>query len=225
MKVRRCFVATPMISFLFQPHLTFSRAIALLAATGILPIAGLPAAEPVVFQLAEAPGPADNPLKGLVPYAGQGQKFPYSLEFDYLSLEAARSLGYELQVVHARASLTSRRIEVSVTITNRGVAPFYAGWPVRLLAVGSAGGESVARLPFALNTLLPAAADTRSVTLDLAKVMEHDAAPRDRSGGVHQGRHALSAHGRLPAQSAAALSRRGGQAHSRWSKKLEVVAG
>ncbi len=36
-----------------------------------------------------APAPAGNPLKGLVPYAGQGgNRFPHSLEFDYLSLAA-----------------------------------------------------------------------------------------------------------------------------------------
>lgn len=85
------------------------------------------------------------------------------------ALAAARSLGYELQVVEAKAALTGRRLKVSVTITNRGVAPFYARWPVRLMAVGSDGGELVAELPFALNTLLPAATDTQSVTLDLAK--------------------------------------------------------
>jgi hypothetical protein len=85
------------------------------------------------------------------------------------ALAAARSLGYELQVIQASTAWTGRRLEVSVTITNRGVAPFYAGWPVRLMAVGSAGGELVAELPFALKTLLPAATDTRSVTLDLAK--------------------------------------------------------
>ncbi len=44
------------------------------------------AAEPVVFRPAYAPAPADNPLKGFVPYAGQGRKFPHSLEFDYLPL-------------------------------------------------------------------------------------------------------------------------------------------
>ena len=86
------------------------------------------------------------------------------------ALAAARSLGYELQVVQASAELSGRRLEVSVTITNRGVAPFYAGWPVRLMAVGSAGGELAAELPFALHTLLPAASDTRSIALDLSKV-------------------------------------------------------
>ena len=85
------------------------------------------------------------------------------------ALAAAQSLGYELQLVKATAALKGRALEVSVAITNRGVAPFYAAWPVRLLAVGSDGSESVAELPFVLKTLQPAATDTQSVTLDLAK--------------------------------------------------------
>ena len=52
------------------------------------PAAVLAAAEPVVFHPAYAPGPADNPLKGFVPYAGQGRKFPHALEFSYLPLAA-----------------------------------------------------------------------------------------------------------------------------------------
>ena len=85
------------------------------------------------------------------------------------ALAAARSLGYELQVLKATAALKGRTLEVSVTLTNRGVAPFYAGWPVRILAVGPAGEEAAAEMPFALKSLLPAVADTQSQTLDLAK--------------------------------------------------------
>ncbi|HYG74125.1 MAG TPA: DUF4832 domain-containing protein [Planctomycetota bacterium] len=41
------------------------------------------------IELAYAPAPPDNPLKGLVPYAGQGRDFfPHSLEFNYLPLSA-----------------------------------------------------------------------------------------------------------------------------------------
>ena len=86
------------------------------------------------------------------------------------ALTAARSLGYELQVVQASAALTGRWLEVSVTVTNRGVAPFYAGWPVRVIAGDFAGSESAAELPFVLNKLLPATTDTQSVKLDLAKL-------------------------------------------------------
>jgi hypothetical protein len=40
------------------------------------------------FELSHAPGPPDNPLKGLVPYAGEGrQRFPHSMEFSYLPLD------------------------------------------------------------------------------------------------------------------------------------------
>jgi hypothetical protein len=39
------------------------------------------------FTLAYKPGPPDNPLKGLVPYAGEGRdRFPHSMEFSYLAL-------------------------------------------------------------------------------------------------------------------------------------------
>jgi hypothetical protein len=45
--------------------------------------------EPARRTFRYAPAPADNPLKGLVPYAGQGRdRFPHSLEFNYLPLAA-----------------------------------------------------------------------------------------------------------------------------------------
>ena len=86
------------------------------------------------------------------------------------AVAAARSLGYELQVTEASAALTGRRLEVAVTITNLGVAPFYAGWPVSVVAVGVAGGEVGSELPFQLNELMPGTAATCSGSLDLAKV-------------------------------------------------------
>ena len=46
------------------------------------------AAEPVMRELKYAPGPPDNPLKGLVPYAGRREQFPHSMEFSYLPLSA-----------------------------------------------------------------------------------------------------------------------------------------
>ena len=56
--------------------------LALFSGTTVL----LPAAEnPVrVVELARAPAPPDNPLKGFVPYLGSGAAFPHSLEWDYL---------------------------------------------------------------------------------------------------------------------------------------------
>jgi hypothetical protein len=48
------------------------------------------------FLLEYAPGPADNPLKGLVPYASAGaDSFPHSMEFSYFPLSALVT-GYDL---------------------------------------------------------------------------------------------------------------------------------
>jgi Domain of unknown function (DUF4832) len=56
----------------------------LLSACGIIPLAA------EVVRLKSAPSPADNPLKGLVPYADYADEdkshFPHSLEFAYLPL-------------------------------------------------------------------------------------------------------------------------------------------
>lgn len=51
---------------------------------------GVQAAELAWQPLAYAPAPADNPLKGLVPYAGAANPdaFPHSMEFSYLPLNA-----------------------------------------------------------------------------------------------------------------------------------------
>ena len=50
----------------------------------VVPAATAVEGEPVIFQPAYAPGPADNPLKGFAPYAGQGRAFPHSMDFQYL---------------------------------------------------------------------------------------------------------------------------------------------
>lgn len=59
------------------------------AGLGLLPLS-LPSsavrAETVVLRPTPAPGPADNPLKGFVPYARQTRDFPDSLEFGCLAL-------------------------------------------------------------------------------------------------------------------------------------------
>jgi hypothetical protein len=64
-------------------------AVALLATLTIA--AGTPAVThpqpiPQWTSLAYAPAPADNPLKGFLPYAGSYQTFPYSMEWFYLPL-------------------------------------------------------------------------------------------------------------------------------------------
>jgi hypothetical protein len=53
-------------------------------------------AEDTRYSLEYAPGPADNPLKGLVPYASAGaDSFPHSMEFSYFPLSALVT-GYDL---------------------------------------------------------------------------------------------------------------------------------
>lgn len=54
-------------------------------------------------------------------------------------LEAARRLGYELHVARATLAKTADKVEVSVTVTNTGCAPFYYRWPVELGALDSGG--------------------------------------------------------------------------------------
>ncbi|MBL9172154.1 MAG: DUF4832 domain-containing protein [Verrucomicrobiales bacterium] len=94
---------------------------------------------------------------------------PLSPDARERALAAARSLGYELQVVQATAAWKGRSLEVSVTLTNRGVAPFYADWSVQVLAIDSSGSESIGVLPFVLKALLPHTASTQSVALDFGK--------------------------------------------------------
>src|SRR5690242_5655919 len=63
--------------------------LATLALTAGTPAVAAPAAHrhgPHWTGLAYAPAPADNPLKGFLPYAGSYQSFPYSMEWFYLSL-------------------------------------------------------------------------------------------------------------------------------------------
>jgi len=85
------------------------------------------------------------------------------------AVAAARSLGYELQVVQAAAKFAGRRLEVSVTLTNRGVASFYANWPVQLRAIGPGNREATVSLPFDLAKLQPGTTATANGTIELGK--------------------------------------------------------
>lgn len=93
---------------------------------------------------------------------------PLTAEERDRAILAARSLGYELQVLQAVATLTADRLDVSVIITNRGVAPFYAGWPAHLVVAAPGGEERVGILPFSLSRLRPGEAATRAASLDLS---------------------------------------------------------
>ena len=61
----------------------------LIQSIGLFVIALVMALEASAGQLKPAPSPADNPLKGLVPYSNMaGETFPHSMEFEYLRLSA-----------------------------------------------------------------------------------------------------------------------------------------
>lgn len=57
------------------------------------------------------------------------------------ALEGARALGYELAVTAVKLGNTevSAPLEIRIRIQNRGVAPFYYDWPVRLGAADGSG--------------------------------------------------------------------------------------
>lgn len=107
---------------------------AVLLFAGFLPVASVTASEPLVFQPAYAPGPADNPLKGFVPYAGQGRAFPHSLEFAYLPL-ASLMTGPATATQSATldlATFASGEITLLLCIPH----PLKGGKPLRFANVG-----------------------------------------------------------------------------------------
>lgn len=55
------------------------------------------------------------------------------------ALLAAQKMGYELHVSQSTLELSATSLSVEVTVTNRGVAPFYYDWPVELGLVSQAG--------------------------------------------------------------------------------------
>ena len=64
---------------------TFQRLILLaLIIAGLALISASGTAQEVELKYKQAP--ADNPLKGLVPYHGQGNDFPHSMEFCYFPM-------------------------------------------------------------------------------------------------------------------------------------------
>jgi hypothetical protein len=55
------------------------------------------------------------------------------------AVSAAQRIGYELQVTEASLAMTGSDLEVNLSVTNRGLAPFYYDWPVELALSDSAG--------------------------------------------------------------------------------------
>jgi hypothetical protein len=55
------------------------------------------------------------------------------------AIRAVQGMGYELQVASAVLTMTAGRFDLSLTVTNTGVAPFYYDWPVELAALDADG--------------------------------------------------------------------------------------
>lgn len=55
------------------------------------------------------------------------------------AIRAVQRMGYELHVSGAALSLAHGQLDVAVTVTNTGVAPFYYDWPVELGALDADG--------------------------------------------------------------------------------------
>lgn len=53
------------------------------------------------------------------------------------AIEAVRRMGYELHIARAEITTTTGRLEVSLRVTNTGVAPFYYDWPVELAVLNA----------------------------------------------------------------------------------------
>ena len=62
------------------------------------------------------------------------------------AIQAVQRMGYELHVSSVEFSAIAGRIDVALTVTNTGVAPFYYDWPVELGVLG-ADGNLVATWP------------------------------------------------------------------------------
>lgn len=86
------------------------------------------------------------------------------------AMVAARSLGYELQVVSASAEIKDGTLEVAATVINRGVAPFYAGWPVQVRVLADDGTARSAALDLELKSLLPGSSKIGAAKIDLTNL-------------------------------------------------------
>jgi hypothetical protein len=91
-------------------------------------------------ELSYAPAPADNPLKGFVPYDGLNTNFPHSLEFFYLPLGAVQT-GYtdfdwaplerKLGAIAQRGHQAVLRFYLDYPNLPSGLPSFLTGIPVR----------------------------------------------------------------------------------------------
>ena len=72
------------------------------------------------------------------------------------AIAGARRLGYEFQVTAGKVTGAGRRRSVVLMVVNKGVAPFYADWPVELRAIDADGRQAATWRPgWKLAGLLP----------------------------------------------------------------------
>jgi hypothetical protein len=81
------------------------------------------------------------------------------------AITAASSLGYEFEVVEAVLESFPGKTRARITLRNRGVAPFYADWPIWLQFVPTEGTAVESILPLSLASLMPG--ETRSAEATL----------------------------------------------------------
>ena len=83
------------------------------------------------------------------------------------AITAASSLGYEFEVVEAVLETFPKKIRARITLRNRGVAPFYADWPIWLQIVPTEGATVESILPLSLASLMPGETRSEEATLPL----------------------------------------------------------
>ncbi|MCX6906444.1 MAG: DUF4832 domain-containing protein [Verrucomicrobia bacterium] len=84
------------------------------------------------------------------------------------AIAGARRLGYEFHIADAEVKASDGELLVHATVVNKGVAPFYADWPVELGAMDSAGRVTKTWRPdWKLNALLPEESRMWSFCADL----------------------------------------------------------
>ncbi len=79
------------------------------------------------------------------------------------ALEQVRRLGYAFHVSQWRIARVQQKYQIEIVVENRGVAPFYADWPVELFA-RTQPAQPLAR--FKLTGILPGASVTWRALLD-----------------------------------------------------------
>lgn len=104
--------------------------LATLAVAAAAPAAATPPSArstvPQWTELSYASAPADNPLKGFLPYAGSYQTFPYSMEWFYLPLNAVMTGPDQF-----RWTALERRLNDIASRGHQAVFRFYLDYPGR----------------------------------------------------------------------------------------------